>query len=248
MYAIIGGTGLSRLSGFSDLGTDAVATPYGEELVCLFRHQSAGGEVLFIPRHGPDHSVPPHAINYRANTWALKEAGVEGIFAINAVGGIHDRLGPGNLAIPDQIIDYTWGRDSTFFDAAGEVEHVDFSHPYDAGLREKARTAVECVLKSEEFSDRDLLCGGVFGITQGPRLETAAEIQRMVRDGCDMVGMTGMPEAALARELEIPYACLALSVNWAAGISDELISLDEINKVVEKGSVCINVILQQLLS
>ncbi|MEQ8953368.1 MAG: S-methyl-5'-thioinosine phosphorylase [Gammaproteobacteria bacterium] len=245
MYAIIGGTGLSGAGDFPELDHKAVVTPYGD--VTLARHQARGGAFYFLARHGNDHAVPPHRINYRANVWALKEVGVERICAVNAVGGIHARLGPGNLAVPDQLIDYSWGRESTFYDGADGVQHIDFTDPYDDQLRTAIVAAARVVIQAGDCADRDLLDRGVFGNTQGPRLESAAEIRRMQTDGCDMVGMTAMPEAALARELGMAYGCLALSVNWAAGLGEDVISLEQMGRIVEQCGHCINLFLQQLL-
>jgi 5'-methylthioadenosine phosphorylase len=218
MYAIIGGSGLTRLSTLTVERREVVRTPFGEPSGALTYGRLSGHDVLFLPRHGYGHTIPPHQINYRANLWALREAKVEGVIAITSVGGIRDAFGPGVLVVPDQIIDYTHGRQHTFFEGPESsigvaVSHIDFTWPYAQTLRERllaaARTAGEAVHD-----------GGVYGSTQGPRLETAAEIRRMEHDGCDLVGMTGMPEAALARELCLDYACLSVVVNHAAGKGD----------------------------
>lgn len=228
---IIGGSGFYSLSEHGEDGEPMLfATPYAEAEVTLYRETLEGRTVWFIPRHGRRHGIPPHRINYRANLWALKEAGAGRVIAVNAVGGIHQEMGPGRLVVPDQILDYTWGREHTFFDGAGALhDHIDFTWPYDRGLR-------ELLVASCETLGHAVVRTGVYGCTQGPRLETAAEILKLRRDGCDIVGMTGMPEAVLARELEIGYACIALVVNWAAGITEESISLDEIMKTLEAGS------------
>jgi len=234
MLAIIGGTGLYALEGYEESGVEAVETEYGAP-VQLHRYSGADGELIFLPRHGENHQLPPHKINYRANIAALKKAGVAQILAINSVGGIHPDMAPGFFAVPEQIIDYTWGRDHTFADGSGlENLHMDFTQPYTEGLR-------HCILQA--FSTLDTQSGrmvpvmghGVYGCTQGPRLESPAEINRMRKDGCDMVGMTGMPEAALASELGMDYAALCLSVNWAAGFGDEPINMDSIRAVIEQG-------------
>ena len=188
-----------------------------------------------MPRHGKDHAIPPHKINYRANVWALQQIGVKRIFAINAVGGIHGETGPGKFALPDQLIDYTYSRVGTFFEEDLEsVTHIDFTEPFSSQLREEIKSAFE---KTNEalVANKMLLAEGVYGCMQGPRLETAAEVKRLRQDGCDMVGMTGMPEAALARELKLDYAMLALSVNWAAGIGESEILMAEIEAHVEAG-------------
>lgn len=235
MLAIIGGTGLSELDCFESVDSKAIQTPFdlADVVVDLCRHE--GVEIAFLPRHGKEHAVPPHQVNYRANLWALKEIGATQIVAVNAVGGIHESLGPGAFSVPDQIIDYTHGRRATYFeDDLESVTHIDFTHPYTQSLRD---TVLRCIgdVNDSESTPRTCLDGGVYGATQGPRLETAAEIKRLRQDGCDMVGMTGMPEAALARELALDYACLALSVNWGAGMTDELISLEEIYKILAQG-------------
>lgn len=188
-------------------------------------------EVVFLPRHGEDHQFPPHQVNYRANIAALRDQQVSAIYAVNVVGGINMEMCPGDLVIPDQIIDYTWGREHTYSDGAGStLQHIDFTHPYDQILRNN-------LLQQAITLGLQVHAGGVYGATQGPRLETAAEIARMQRDGCDIVGMTGMPEAALARELGIPYVCLALVVNMAAGLGDEKITMAHINEIVDSRMV-----------
>lgn len=242
VYAIIGGTGLTQLEGLSITAALNLDTPYGAPSAPLLRGEYAGRDVLFLARHGHPHRIPPHQVNYRANLWALRESGAEAIIAVNAVGGIHRAMGTGHFCVPHQIIDYTAGRQHTFFDGElAHVTHVDFSHPYDAALRGllgNALAAEHC-----PFSDH-----GVYGCTQGPRLETAAEIARMERDGCDIVGMTGMPEAVLARELSLPYACLSLVVNPAAGKSHALISMAEIERVVEAGMDKVRAVLARVLA
>ena len=246
MLAIIGGTGLSKIACFEAAGQETVSTPYSGDAVVVSRFRHEGRAVLFVPRHGADHVLAPHRINYRANIWALKHLGVKEIVAINAVGGIHQDLKPGSLAVPDQLIDYSCGRESTFFaDNLTEVTHIDFTHPYDEKLRQRILSSIAVVNASSSVS-RAVLAGGVYGCTQGPRLETAAEIVRLRRDGCDMVGMTGMPEAALAREVELSYASIALSVNWAAGLSDKPISLQQIYAVLEDGMEFIAALLQEI--
>lgn len=221
--AIIGGTGLYQFPGLENITRNNVETPYGATSAPVVRGELAGRPVAFLARHGEGHSVPPHRVNYRANVWALHSLGARRVIGVNAVGGIREDMGPRVVAIPDQIIDYTHGRYTSFCDVDGaEVKHVDFSEPYSAGLR-------AALLAAAARSGVAAVDGGCYGATQGPRLETRAEIARMRRDGCDLVGMTGMPEAALARELELDYACIALVANWGAGCGDEAeISLDEI--------------------
>ncbi len=211
MLAIIGGSGLTTLSNLHIFRREVVRTPYGEPSCALLFGNLCDKPVVFLARHGYGHTIPPHLVNYRANLWALKQQGVTGIVSVASVGGIRSDLEPGDIVIPDQILDYTWGRKSTFFDGNGApVTHVDFTLPYDVALRERLIDAAQSVgvaIKS----------GAVYATTQGPRLETAAEINRFERDGADVVGMTGMPEAILARELEIPYAAINVIANHAAG-------------------------------
>ncbi len=241
-YAIIGGTGLTQLDGLNITQVQNLDTPYGAPSAAIVKGQYANREVLFLARHGHPHRIPPHQVNYRANLWALKQAGAEAVIAVNAVGGIHARMGNGHLCVAHQVIDYTWGRAHTFFEGALEhVTHVDFTHPYDEALRERLLQALSDL--GHAHSDR-----AVYGATQGPRLETAAEIARMERDGCDIVGMTGMPEAVLARELGLPYACLALVVNPAAGKSAAPITMLEIEREVAEGIGRVREVLARVLA
>ncbi|VAW74752.1 5'-methylthioadenosine phosphorylase [hydrothermal vent metagenome] len=224
--AVIGGSGLVQLEGMNIIRRERVETPYGEPSSSLVHGELEGVALVFLPRHGDEHTIPPHKVNYRANIFALQQAGVEDVIAIAAVGGIHEDMVPGVIAIPDQIIDYTWGRKHTFFeDEQNPVTHIDFTRPYSERLRKALRTAAS-------KTGLDIINGGTYGATHGPRLETAAEIQRMQRDGCTMVGMTGMPEAALACELELSYACCAVSANRAAGLSPGGISMADIQSTL----------------
>lgn len=218
--AIIGGSGLSRMERLRVERQWSVTTPWGEPSAPLSLGELDGAPVLFLPRHGAGHTLPPHRINYRANLWALKDAGATDVVAVAAVGGITPGCPPRSIAVPDQIIDYTWGRAHSYFDDA-PVTHVDFTVPYTESLRQDLLDAARALAV-------DVRDGGTYGATQGPRLETAAEITRMARDGCDMVGMTGMPEAALARELGLGYATCAVVVNWGAGCAPGTIDLREI--------------------
>ncbi|CAM5277880.1 MULTISPECIES: S-methyl-5'-thioinosine phosphorylase [unclassified Thauera] len=211
MLAIIGGSGLTQLSNMEIERREVVRTPFGEPSGALVFGRMCNEPVVFLARHGYGHTIPPHLVNYRANIWALKDARVSGIVSVASVGGIRAELGPGTLMVPDQIIDYTWGRKSTFFEGGDTpVRHIDFTHPYDQALRQRLLAAISA---AGEYA----VDGGVYASTQGPRLETAAEINRLDRDGADIVGMTGMPEAALARELDLPYAAIGVVVNYAAG-------------------------------
>ncbi len=227
MIGVIGGTGLTEPVFLQNLKILSVPTPFADLAVDVTTGTVGSHPVAFIARHGRGHKVPPHRINYRANLWALRQAGVSAVIGVNAVGGIHARTAPGALAVPNQIIDYTWGREHTFFaDGLDAVTHIDFTQPYDEAMRQ---------LLVRSAGNVEVWDGGVYACTQGPRLESAAEVRRLQRDGCDMIGMTGMPEAALARELDLPYACLALSVNWAAGLTEEAISMEAIGRVLQSG-------------
>ncbi len=220
--AIIGGSGFYSLAGAPAPAGPALATPYGPTSAPIATGNLAGREILFLPRHGVGHRIPPHQVNYRANLWALQQAGAEFVVALAAVGGIGAAFGPGVLAVPDQLVDYTYGREQTYSDGSGEaVVHIDFTRPYCAHLR-------RALLAAGRAAGLDPVDGGTYAATQGPRLETAAEVVRLERDGCDLVGMTGMPEAALARELGLCYACGAFVVNWAAGKADGEILMAEI--------------------
>ncbi|MEK6805537.1 MAG: S-methyl-5'-thioinosine phosphorylase [Pseudomonadota bacterium] len=238
--AVIGGTGMNQWPGLEIKSKKSFKTPYGAPSAPLLSGEIAGVRVAFLARHGEGHKLPPHRINYRANLWMLKQAGIQSVIAIAAVGGIARQLPPAAVAIPDDLIDYTYSRDHTYSDGDGaSVQHVEVTDPYAPALR-------STLLRSAKRAKIKIMDGGVMGVTQGPRLETPAEIARMKRDGCDMVGMTGMPEAALARELGLDYACLALSVNWAAGIGQGDIHA-EIERTVAEGMRKIRAILSEAL-
>lgn len=214
MLAIIGGSGLTTLSNLDVSHREVVRTPYGEASGALVFGQICGKPAVFLPRHGYGHTIPPHKVNYRANIWALHHHNVTGIISVASVGGIRGDLQPGDIVLPNQIIDYTWGRSSTFFDGNGTpVHHVDFTEPYDAELSRR-------ILAAGKDLGVEVKVDAVYAATQGPRLETAAEVNRLERDGADVVGMTGMPEAVLARELGIPYAAINVIANHAAGRGD----------------------------
>lgn len=228
--AVIGGTGLySMMDDFEMTHQEISNTPYGEASGPLVFGQLQGKEVVFLARHGFTHRLPPHRVNYQANIWMLKKAGIEKIISVNAVGSINQQCAPESMVIPDQIIDYSWGREHTFYaEDLTRVVHVDFTHPYSETIR---KTLIQAG-KNLKFN---LVQQGVYGCTQGPRLETAAEIRRLANDGCDLVGMTGMPEAALAREISIEYASISVVANWAAGINGDQISMDQIESHMQKG-------------
>lgn len=209
--AIIGGTGLTNMPGLMVHHREMVKTEYGAPSSPLIHGELSGRQVIFLARHGRRHTIPPHLVNYRANLLALSEVGVTHVIALAAVGGINDMCEERTIVIPDQIIDYTHDRAHTFYGAKNDsFKHIDFTEPYSPLIRE--RLIAGCSSGSVKFVSE-----GVYGATQGPRLETAAEIRRMEKDGCTIVGMTGMPEAALARELDLQYACCAMVVNRAAG-------------------------------
>ncbi|HEY7773682.1 MAG TPA: S-methyl-5'-thioinosine phosphorylase [Marinagarivorans sp.] len=227
--AIIGGSGFYHLDNLSDSETLSVSTPYGN-VSGLQRGTVAGKPVVFMMRHGDGHKVPPHKINYRANIWALKSLGVSRIIAINAVGGIGDDCGPGVIALPDQLIDYSYGREHTFADVlSDEINHVEFGEPYSNSVRNALKAAAEAIGLA-------VLETGCYACTQGPRLETAAEIARLKCDGNTLVGMTAMPEAALARELAIEYGSVCIVANWGAGLSDQPITLEDIHAILAKAA------------
>lgn len=221
---IIGGSGLYDLAGLEELGQHKVMTAWGAPSAPLTCGRLHGVELVFLPRHGSNHHLPPHRINYRANIAALADAGVEAIVATAAVGGIEHRAGTGAIVVPHQIIDYTYGREHTYSDGtAAHPQHVDFSEPYSGDLRTALISAAAAVAIP-------VLPQGVYAATQGPRLESAAEIDRLERDGCTIVGMTGMPETALARELGIAYANISLVVNPAAGRAHGEITMADIER------------------
>jgi 5'-methylthioinosine phosphorylase len=242
--AIIGGTGLTNLNGLEITHRQILKTPYGETSSPIIHGNYCGKSVIFLPRHGTRHTIPPHKINYRANIWSLKNLGVKNVIAIAAVGGINTIMQPKHLVIPNQLIDYTTGREPTFFaEDLEEVTHIDFTNPYCNNLRIKLLNAASQIgdLKTKIHNK------GVYGTTQGPRLETAAEINRMERDGCDIVGMTGMPEAALARELELCYACCAIVVNPAAGRGLAQITMADIESNLKEGILYVQQLLAKII-
>ncbi|MBK7674361.1 MAG: S-methyl-5'-thioinosine phosphorylase [Candidatus Accumulibacter sp.] len=244
MLAIIGGSGLTRLASLEVSRRQLVKTPYGEPSAALTFGRIGNRPVVFLARHGDEHSLPPHQVNYRANIWALAECSPIGIVSVAAVGSIRSDLAPGDLVIPHQIIDYTWGRHSTYHEGPDSpVRHVDFTEPYDQSLRRKlcdAATAIGLVVSDS----------AVYAATQGPRLETAAEVNRIERDGADVVGMTGMPEAILARELGVSYAAINVVANYAAGRGDSQagISLDAIHQVLDGAMAQVRGLIEAMLT
>jgi len=243
MLAVIGGSGLTQLANLDVSHREVLRTPYGEPSGAVTFGQICGRPVVFLARHGSGHTIPPHEVNYRANIWALNKCGAVGIISVASVGSIRADLKPGDVVIPHQIIDYTWGRKSTYHEGPEcTVAHIDFTEPYDAALRKKMieAAAVAGILVSDS---------AVYAATQGPRLESAAEINRLERDGVDVVGMTGMPEAALARELGIPYAAISVVSNFAAGRADSRdgISFEAIQDVLHESMGHVRTIIEKMI-
>jgi 5'-methylthioadenosine phosphorylase len=241
--AVIGGSGLSKLASLEITQRKVVRTPYGEPSGALTFGAIRGRGMVFLARHGYGHTIAPHEVNYRANLWALKEENVSGVVSVASVGGIRRDVAPGTLLVPDQIIDYTWGRRSTFFEGAGApVTHIDFTEPYTQSLRQR-------ILAAARACGEKVVDGGTYAATQGPRLESAAEINRLERDGACIVGMTGMPEAALARELGLEYAAIAVSANYAAGRgeSEHAVPMERIEAVLGEAMGRVRRIIEQLV-
>ena len=244
MLAIIGGSGLTQLSNLDVTHRLAVRTPYGEPSGALTFGRIAGADVVFLARHGYGHTIPPHEVNYRANIWALNEQKVDGVISVASVGGIRSDMRPGVIAVPHQIIDYTWGRKNTYFEGGEQpVTHIDFTEPYSAQLRSR-------ILDAAAACGEAVVGDAVYATSQGPRLETAAEIDRLERDGADVVGMTGMPEAALARELALDYATIAVIANSAAGRAGSLhgIRLEQIEQVLQESLGRVRRIIEQVVA
>jgi 5'-methylthioinosine phosphorylase len=220
MLAIIGGRGLTELENLKITHRQVMRTPFGEPSGAFLFGTLNGHEVIFLARHGFGYTIPPHLVNYRANLWALREQGVSDVVSVATVGGIRADLIPGSLVVPDQVLDYTHGRDYTFFGNRNtSYRNIDFTLPYSSKLRSR-------ILRGAEQVQQPCLDGGVYATTQGPRLDSIAEINRYERDGADMVGMTGMPETALAKELDMSYATIAVVVNYAAGRGDSQTSIN----------------------
>ena len=241
-YAVIGGTGVNQLPGLEVTAEHNPQTPYGNLSQPVTEGRLGSHKLMFLARHGVPHHLPPHRINYRANIWALRELGVTHVIAINAVGGIQTTMRPGQLVIPDQIIDYTWGREHSYFDDAGDtLKHIDFTEPYERRLRLG-------LIEAASALNLDCLPSGTYAATQGPRLETAAEVRRLRQDGCDVVGMTGMPEAALAQELELAYGAICMVVNPAAGISEIPITVTAMQDILMREAAVIAELLLEFLT
>jgi purine nucleoside phosphorylase len=237
--ALVGGTGLTELD--DSLETIPVETPFGNPSADIRVIENGPVRLLFLPRHGNPHRFPPHRVNYRANMWALREAGADHVLAVYAVGGVCKPYGPATLAAPDQLIDYSWGRQHTYSDSEhSALEHVDFTHPYAGPLR-------NFLLQAAAASAIDVVDGGCIGVFQGPRLETAAEVEKARRDGCHMAGMTALPEAGLARELGLDYAGLAVVSNWGAGVTADLLSEDDIAETLKEPMARVRKLLRALV-
>ena len=252
--AVIGGSGLDNFDGLQKIESISQDTPFGSHSAPIIKGQllnqgdssseqgSHTDRVIFLPRHGADHTLAPHQVNYRANIWMLNQLGVERILACSVVGGVSEQMSPGMFVVPDQIIDYTYGREQTFFDGnERHLQHVDFTEPYSQNMREQLLACLrQCQVPHQSEA--------TYGCTQGPRLETAAEVKRLRRDGCDIVGMTAMPEAVLARELGMEYVGLSLVVNWAAGMEDDILSMDAIANTIKMGMNQLTKLLPDLIN
>jgi len=244
MLAIIGGRGLTQLANLKITHQQVMRTPYGEPSGAFMFGTLDQHEVIFLARHGYGHTIPPHLVNYRANLWVLREQGVSNVISVATVGGIRADLKPGVIVVPDQIIDFTHGRDATFFEGRDKpFSNVDFTLPYSASLRSR-------ILRSAQAAQQPCVDGGVYAATQGPRLDSIAEINRFERDGADMVGMTGMPETALAKELELDYAIIAVVANYAAGRGDSLtgINVESVNATAGEAMERVRSILEHVVN
>jgi 5'-deoxy-5'-methylthioadenosine phosphorylase len=244
MLAVIGGSGLTQLANLDVAHREVCRTPYGEPSGAVSFGQIGGRPVAFLARHGYGHTIPPHEVNYRANVWALHQRGALAIVSVASVGSIRADLKPGDIVIPHQIIDYTWGRKSTYHEGPDcAVTHIDFTEPYDRELRQRLILAAAAAGLTVSGS-------AVYAATQGPRLESAAEVDRLERDGADIVGMTGMPEAALARELGVPYAAISVVANYAAGRADSRdgISFEAIESVLYESMGRVRTIIEMMVS
>jgi 5'-methylthioadenosine phosphorylase len=242
MLAIIGGSGLTKLANLEVVRRKVARTPYGDPSGAVTFGRIGGRDVLFLARHGYGHTIAPHEVNYRANLWALKQAGADAVVSVASVGGIRNDVWPGTIVLPHQVVDYTWGRASTFFEGPGTpVHHIDFTEPYSPEMRAR-------LLRAAAAAGERIIDGGVYAATQGPRLESAAEINRLERDGADIVGMTGMPEAALAREIALEYAAIAVVANYAAGRGDSerAVPLDKIEAVLDEAMGRVRRIIEKL--
>ncbi len=240
--AVIGGSGSSvLLSDAQVIDRISMSTPYGEVSAPIVQAQLGDCPFYLVYRHGTNHTIAPHLINYRANIWALAQLGVSTVIATATVGSVNRNMNPGDLIVPDQLIDYTWGRESTFFDGSGgEVGHLEMTYPYSSPLRKE-------IIEAAKICDVKIANKAVYAITQGPRFETPAEVNRIENDGGDLVGMTGMPEAALAAEKHLHYACIAVVVNHAAGRSDGQIDSHNLHNAFASGADRLNAVLKTVV-
>ena len=239
VLGLIGGTGLDDWGG--ETLVHDISSDYGQASGDVAEYPLGDLKILFMPRHGPAHSIAPHAVNYRANIDVLRKAGVDAIVAVNAVGGISEHCRPGTIHVPDQLIDYTWGRKHSFsLNADDHLQHIEFAEPFGGNLRKR-------IINAGPQSGVRLTEGGCLAVCQGPRLETAAEIRRLQKDGADLVGMTSMPEAALAREAGVDYASICVVANRAAGLGDEPVSMDAIDTTLKHAMVNVRTLLHALV-
>ncbi len=244
MLAIIGGRGLTQLTNLKITHQQVMRTPYGEPSGAYIFGTLDQHDVIFLARHGYGHTIPPHQVNYRANLWVLREQGVKDVISVATVGGIRADLTPGVIVVPDQIIDYTHGRDATYFEGRNQpFSNVDFTLPYSTVLRTR-------ILNGAQAAGLACVDGGVYAATQGPRLDSIAEVNRYERDGAHMVGMTGMPETALAKELELNYATIAVVANYAAGRGDSMrgINVESVNANARSVMPAVRSILEQVVN
>lgn len=237
--AVLGGTGALQL--FETRGNVSMTTPFGAPSDRPRKVLVGKSETWFLARHGDPHRIPPHKVNYRANIHALKTLGVDSVLAINAVGALVPTLAAGSMVVPDQLIDYTWGRAHTFSDGgSAPLRHIDFTHPFEGPLRDG-------LLDAARRAGHEVVDGGCHAVTQGPRLETGAEVSRLASAGCAIVGMTAMPEAALAREAGLDYASLCVVANAGAGLHDGPITEDDIHRVLQIAMQKVKKIIEHLV-
>ena len=244
MLSIIGGSGLTQLANLEITHRQVIRTPFGEPSGALTMGRLSNEEIIFLARHGYGHTIPPHEVNYRANIWAIHSRGVKDLVSVASVGGIHADLKPGTIVIPDQIIDYTHGRKTTFREGKDKpVVQMDFTEPYCQKMR-------ELCLRAAQAAGETCVDGGVYAAVQGPRLESKAEINRLERDGATMVGMTGMPEAGLAKEIGLCYATIGVVANFAAGrgSSKDAVHYDEVEAVSKQSMQRVRNILEHLVA
>lgn len=238
---LIGGSGLYDIQGFVLKQKKSITTPFGKPSDQYLIGKIGKTDIVFLPRHGKKHNIPPHMINYRANIWGFRKLGVDRIISISAVGGIRKGLRPGDIVVLDQTMDMTRNRKSTFYDGKGGVVHIDFTEPYCPELR-------RIILKAGKDAGVPVKNGGNYVAVEGPRLETASEIKSFKLLGGDVVGMTGMPEASLAREVAICYTGISVVANYAAGISKTKLTVPEVMKVMHASTETLKRLLKKTFS